>query len=128
MLTDSNVADRTAGSDLLAQVPACDILHGDKCYDREYSVGRSRAKTQSCTAQNDEHGERYDSTKNNDIADAAQMHLWMESVGGSIFLGGCNLKSVKESKDGGKITIILKKKKGDKEKKSETTQAKKITL
>lgn len=28
-----NVADCTAGADLLAQLPACDILHGDKGYD-----------------------------------------------------------------------------------------------
>jgi len=36
---------------------------------------------------------------------------WMESVAGSVYLGASLLKSVKKSKDGDKITIVLKKKK-----------------
>jgi hypothetical protein len=71
-------------------------------------------------------------SKNNDMAEAAQMHLWMESVGGSVFLGDCNLKSVKESNDGDKITIVLKKKKKKKKKKekreSEKTKEERISL
>lgn len=68
-------------------------------------------------------------SKNNDMAEAAQMHLWMESVGGSVFLGDCNLKSVKESNDGDKITIVLKKKKKKKKKReSEKTKEERISL
>jgi transposase len=33
MLTGGQVADCTAGAELLARMPACDILHGDKGYD-----------------------------------------------------------------------------------------------
>ena len=35
MLTGGNVADCTAAIELLAQLPACGILHGDKGYDSE---------------------------------------------------------------------------------------------
>ena len=34
-LTGGNVADCTAGAELLARMPACDILHGDKGYDSD---------------------------------------------------------------------------------------------
>jgi transposase len=33
MLTGGNVADCTAGAELLAHLPPCEILHGDKGYD-----------------------------------------------------------------------------------------------
>jgi transposase len=33
MLTGGNVADCTAGAELLARLPPCEILHGDKGYD-----------------------------------------------------------------------------------------------
>lgn len=33
MLTGGQVADCTAGADLIQQLPDCDILHGDKGYD-----------------------------------------------------------------------------------------------
>ena len=33
MITGGNVADCTAGAELLSRMPACDILHGDKGYD-----------------------------------------------------------------------------------------------
>jgi transposase len=33
MLTGGQVADCTAGAELLARMPACKILHGDKGYD-----------------------------------------------------------------------------------------------
>ncbi|NUJ79115.1 IS5 family transposase [Methylocystis sp. FS] len=35
MLTGGNVADCTAGAELLSKMPACDILHGDKGYDSD---------------------------------------------------------------------------------------------
>ena len=35
MLTGGQVADCTAGAELLARLPACDILHGDKGYDSD---------------------------------------------------------------------------------------------
>ena len=35
MLTGGNVADCTAGAALLARLPTCDILHGDKGYDSD---------------------------------------------------------------------------------------------
>ena len=35
MLTGGQVADCTAGAELLARLPSCDILHGDKGYDSE---------------------------------------------------------------------------------------------
>ena len=35
MLTGGNVADCTAGAELLARMPACNILHGDKGYDSD---------------------------------------------------------------------------------------------
>jgi len=35
MLTGGQVADYTAGAELLSKMPACDILHGDKGYDSD---------------------------------------------------------------------------------------------
>jgi hypothetical protein len=35
MLTGGNVADCAAGAALLARLPPCEILHGDKGYDSE---------------------------------------------------------------------------------------------
>ena len=35
MLTGGQVADCTAGAELLARLPACEILHGDKGYDSD---------------------------------------------------------------------------------------------
>jgi len=35
MLTVGQVADCTAGAELLVKLPACDILHGDKGYDSD---------------------------------------------------------------------------------------------
>ena len=35
MLTGGQVADCTAGAELLARMPACDILHADKGYDSD---------------------------------------------------------------------------------------------
>jgi hypothetical protein len=65
-------------------------------------------------------------TKNDGQADVERMHRWMETVGGSVFLGDCNLKSMKESKEGDKITIVLKKK-TDK-KKSKKTKEERVSL
>jgi transposase len=35
MLTGGQIADCTAGAELLARMPACDILRGDKGYDSD---------------------------------------------------------------------------------------------
>ena len=35
MLTGGNVADCVAGAELLARLPACEVLHGDKGYDSD---------------------------------------------------------------------------------------------
>lgn len=51
------------------------------------------------------------SEKQSEITDIERLHQWMEAVGGSVFPGESTLKSVKNSKDGDKITIVLKKKK-----------------
>jgi transposase len=39
MLTGGDVADGVAGAELLARLPACEILHGDKGYDSD-AIGR----------------------------------------------------------------------------------------
>ena len=50
--------------------------------------------------------------KNSDeMAEIERLHRWIDAVGGNISLGESTLKSVKESKDGDKLTIVLKKKK-----------------
>jgi|APFre7841882630_1041343.scaffolds.fasta_scaffold666927_1 hypothetical protein len=55
--------------------------------------------------------------KSEEISNIERLHRWMEAVGGNLFPGDSELKSVKESKDGDKLTIILKKKKQKKAKK-----------
>jgi hypothetical protein len=45
------------------------------------------------------------------MSDIEHLHQWMDAVGGNIFAGEAILKSVKESKDGDKLTIVLKKRK-----------------
>ncbi len=49
--------------------------------------------------------------KDDEKTDIERLHQWMEGVGGSLFPGESALKSVKNSKDGDKLTIVLKKKK-----------------
>ncbi len=46
-----------------------------------------------------------------DMADIERLHRWMDAVGGNISLGESLVKSVEESKDGDKLTIVLKKRK-----------------
>lgn len=42
--------------------------------------------------------------------DAARMRTWLEDVGGAISLGDVRLKSAKVSKNGNKLTLVIKKK------------------
>jgi PDZ domain-containing secreted protein len=55
--------------------------------------------------------------KPDEMTDAARLRDWMDSVGGNVYPGSSTLKSVKESKDGDKITIVLKRQKEKKQKK-----------
>jgi hypothetical protein len=55
--------------------------------------------------------------KPDERTDAARLRDWMDSVSGNVYPGTSTLKSVKESKDGDKITIVLKRQKEKKEKK-----------
>jgi hypothetical protein len=55
--------------------------------------------------------------KPEEISDGDRLRNWMDSVAGNIYPGVSVLKSVKESKDGDKITVVLKKKKQRKAKK-----------
>jgi hypothetical protein len=41
--------------------------------------------------------------------DAARMRGWLDGVGGNVVVGEAKLKSVKISKTGNKLTIIVKK-------------------
>jgi hypothetical protein len=41
--------------------------------------------------------------------DAARMRAWLEGVGGNMFIGDGKLKSVKISKKGNKLTLVVKK-------------------
>ncbi len=59
-----------------------------------------------------------DDTKPYEMTETELLHRWIDAVGGNISLGESTLKSVKESKDGDKLTIVLKKKKQKKTKKS----------
>ncbi|WP_363345829.1 hypothetical protein [Methylocystis echinoides] len=43
--------------------------------------------------------------------DVARMRAWLEGVGGNIFVGDGKLKSVKISKKGNKLTLVVKKNK-----------------
>jgi hypothetical protein len=56
--------------------------------------------------------------KSDETTNIERLHRWMETVGGSLFQGDSELKSVKESKDGDKLTIILKKRKHKRAKKT----------
>ncbi|KAF0128421.1 MAG: hypothetical protein FD148_1798 [Methylocystaceae bacterium] len=49
-------------------------------------------------------------TKPEDMSEIELLQRWIDAVGGNVFLGESTLKSVKESKDGDKLTIVLKKK------------------
>jgi hypothetical protein len=49
--------------------------------------------------------------KPDELTDGDRLRSWMDSVAGNVYQGTSTLKSVKESKDGDKITIVLKKKK-----------------
>ena len=42
---------------------------------------------------------------------SALVRYWMDSLGGDVTTGACKLKSVKISKKGKRLTIVLKKKK-----------------
>jgi len=55
--------------------------------------------------------------KPDEMTDAARLRDWMDSVGGNVYPGSSTLKSVNESKDGDKITIVLKRQKEKKQKK-----------
>jgi hypothetical protein len=46
-----------------------------------------------------------------ETADLAQMHAWLEDVGGSFFIGEGKLDTVKISKNGNKLTLVVKKRK-----------------
>jgi hypothetical protein len=49
--------------------------------------------------------------KPDEMTEGDRLRNWMDSVSGNVYPGTSTLKSVKESKDGDKITIVLKKKK-----------------
>ncbi len=55
--------------------------------------------------------------KPDEMTDATRLRDWMDSVSGNVYPGSSTLKSVKESKDGDKITIVLKRQKEKKDKK-----------
>jgi hypothetical protein len=48
--------------------------------------------------------------KPDEMTEGDRLRNWMDSVAGNVYPGTSTLKSVKESKDGDKITIVLKKK------------------
>jgi hypothetical protein len=52
------------------------------------------------------------------FADLDRLREWMDAVGGSLYLSESECKSIKVSKDGDKLTIVLKKRKQKKAKKS----------
>ena len=52
-----------------------------------------------------------------ETSDPARVSKWMEEIGGSVFVGQGKLKSVKISKSGNKLTLVVKKKKKIKAKK-----------
>jgi hypothetical protein len=74
-------------------------------------VSRSAALQdgESCMAHN----------KNDEANDVICLHEWFSKVGGNIDLGQSFLKSLEISKDGDKITIVLKKKKAKKDAKTD---------
>lgn len=42
--------------------------------------------------------------------DASRMHTWLEGVGANLMIGHAELKSVKISKNGKKLTLVIKNK------------------
>lgn len=46
-----------------------------------------------------------------ETADALRMRAWLEGVGGNIFIGEGKLKSVKISRKGKKLTLVVKRNK-----------------
>lgn len=57
-----------------------------------------------------------------ETADASRMRTWLDGVGGNIFIGEGKLKTVKISKKGNKLTLVVKKnKKKDKSATEPTT-------
>lgn len=46
-----------------------------------------------------------------ETADLTQMHAWLEDVGGSFFIGEGKFDTVKISKNGNKLTLVVKKRK-----------------
>ncbi len=59
-----------------------------------------------------------DDTKSDETTEIELLHLWIYAVGGNISLGESTLKSVEVSKDGDKLTVVLKKNKQKKSKKA----------
>jgi hypothetical protein len=57
-------------------------------------------------------------TKSDETTEIELLRRWIDAVGGNIFLGESTLKSVEVSKDGDKLTIVLKKNKQKKSKKA----------
>ena len=49
--------------------------------------------------------------KPDEMTEGDRLRNWMDFVAGNVYPATSTLKSVKESKDGDKITIVLKKKK-----------------
>jgi hypothetical protein len=45
------------------------------------------------------------------MTDAERLRAWMDDIGGSLFVGDGKVKSVKMSKSGKKLTVVMKKKK-----------------
>ncbi len=46
-----------------------------------------------------------------ETTDASRMRAWLDGVGGNISIGAGKLKTVKVSKKGNKLTLVLKKNK-----------------
>ncbi len=57
-------------------------------------------------------------TKPEEMSEIELLHRWIDAVGGNISLGESALKSVEVSKDGDKVTVVLKKNKQKKSKKA----------
>ena len=57
-------------------------------------------------------------TKPEEMSEIELLQRWIDAVGGNISLGEGTLKSVKVSKDGDKLTVVLKKNKQKKSKKA----------
>ena len=59
-----------------------------------------------------------DDTKSDETTEIELLHRWIDAVGGNISLGESTLKSVEVSKDGDKLTVVLKKNNQKKSKKA----------